>query len=147
MSHDVIEREVFINAGIDHVWSLVSKNGFWVGEELHFEVEARVGETAEFDVPNYGRFPVRVEQLDPPHYAAYRWASAYPGQELSDENTTLVEFMLSEQDGGVKVQVRESGFDKLSPPDFREARYNENVGGWEGQLEALRRVAEGVRAK
>lgn len=59
MNDDAIEREVFINAGIEHVWSLVSKVGFWIGDELCFDTEAVEGELIAVDTGQYGSFPIR----------------------------------------------------------------------------------------
>lgn len=145
---DAIEREVFIEAAIDHVWSLVSRTGFWVGELLHFdgdaaEGDAAEGETAVIDAGRHGSFPVRVERLDPPQYAAYRWASGFPGAQPSETNSTLVEITLLELRGGVLLRLRESGFATLDGGhDFRAARLADNSEGWTGQLEKLTRVAE-----
>jgi len=144
MSDDAIEREIFIRAGIDHVWSLVAKTGFWVGDELCFDVDAKEGETVVIETVQYGRFPVRVDRLEPLRYAAYRWASGFPGATPTVANSTLVEFMLVEQDGGVLLRLKESGFATLGGSrDFREAQRVENVAGWAGQLERLRHAAEG----
>lgn len=145
MVADAIEREIFIRAGIDHVWSLVCKAGFWVGDDLHFDAEAREGEAVVIDTVKYGQFPVVVDRLEPPRYAAYRWASAYPGDDPADGNSTLVEFTLVEQHDGVLVQVKESGFASLNGAlDFRADQRENNVAGWELQLGRLRDVAEGA---
>lgn len=141
MASDVIEREIFINASIERVWSLVSKTGWWVGEVLHFDHEAGVGEQVTIDVPNYGSYPVDVLTLDAPRYAAYRWSSGFPGEILDDQNSTLVEFTLLEQNGGVVVQLKESGFASIRNGD---EDYKENSKGWDGQLAALIKVAEQV---
>lgn len=145
MTHDTIEREIFIQASIDHVWSLVSKTGFWVGEDLHFNIDASEGETVTIDAAPYGTFPVLVERLDPPRHAAYRWASGFPGSEPTDTNSTLIEITLAEHDGGVVLRLKESGFAGLdASQDFRAASHANNVAGWEGQLASLRRIAEAV---
>jgi uncharacterized protein YndB with AHSA1/START domain len=147
MAENAIEREIFIGTDIDRVWSLVSKAGFWVGDALHFETEANEGETVVIETEQYGRFPVRVDRLEPPRYAAYRWASGYPNADLTETNSTLVEFTLEEQEGGVLLRLRESGFATLDgSDDFRLGRWNDNVGGWKLQLDRLREVAEGVPA-
>jgi uncharacterized protein YndB with AHSA1/START domain len=97
------------------------------------------------DTEQYGSFPVRVEQLEPPRYAAYRWASGYPGVEPTESNATRVEFTLVEQDGGVMVRLKESGFATVAGDEaFRDARRADNVEGWAAQLERLREAAEGV---
>ena len=142
---DVIEREIFIGAGIEHVWSLVSKAGFWIGEELRFDKQAVEGELIVIDTANYGDFPVRVERLEPPHYAAYRWASAFPGEAPNEENSTLVEFALAEQEGGVIVRVTESGFSSLTGGRaVRQAAWEANAAGWRQQLDLLRQAAVDV---
>ncbi len=148
MFHDAIQREIFISASIQHVWSLISKTGFWVGDDLRFDISAREGETVVIDAPPYGQFPVRVERLDPPRYAAYRWASAFPGADPTAGNSTLIEISLAEHEGGVLLRLTESGFAGLdAPQDVRAARYDDNVSGWAGQLERLRRSAEAVPAR
>lgn len=142
---DAIEREIFIRAGIERVWSLVSRVGFWVGDDLHFDHEAGEGDLVVIETETYGNFPVRVERLDAPRYAAYRWASGFPGSTPVDGNSTLVEFTLQELDGGVLVQVRESGFSKLQVAEgVRQSLYADNAGGWIAQIQALARVGEEV---
>jgi uncharacterized protein YndB with AHSA1/START domain len=145
---DRIERQIFIRADIDHLWSLVSKAGFFIGDDLHFDSDATEGETVVVDAGAHGRFPVRVERLAPPRYAAYRcWASELSGAELTVASSTLVEFTLVEQDGGVMLQVTESGFATLpGSQEVRDARRDDNVAGWAVQLERLRRAAEGAEA-
>jgi uncharacterized protein YndB with AHSA1/START domain len=143
VSDDRIEREIFVRAGIDHVWSLISKAGFWIGDELRFDVEATPGATAVIDAGRHGRFPVRTVRLEPPRYAAYRWASAFPGAEPTPANSTLIEFTLLEQADGVTLRVVESGFARLAgTPDFRAARRRDNVAGWATQLARLRVAGE-----
>jgi len=147
MTDDAIEREILIHATIDHVWSLVSRTGFWIGDDLHFDVEASEGETVVIDTPAYGRFPLRVERLEPPRHAAYR-ASGSPDEDPTEANSTLVEFTLIERDGGVVVRLRESGFVNLPGTEAsRDAQRDDNIGGWVTQLERLRRVAERASAR
>jgi uncharacterized protein YndB with AHSA1/START domain len=125
----------------------VSKTGFWVGEQLRFDVEAREGDVTVFDAGRHGQIPVRVERLEPPRYAAYRWASAFPGEQPVAHNSTLVEFTLEEHAGGVRLRFRESGFAALaSTPAARQAALDDNRGGWTAQLERLRAAAEGAAA-
>lgn len=145
VASDAIEREIFIEAGIEHVWSLVSKVGFWIGDELRFDREGAEGEVVVVDTDKHGNFPVRVDRLDAPHYAAYRWASAFPGEVPDDVNSTLVEFSLIEQDGGVLVRLRESDFNELAGGvTVRQAARDANVTGWERQLDLLRQAATEV---
>ncbi|GAA1120491.1 SRPBCC family protein [Kribbella jejuensis] len=144
MSNDRIEREVLIEAPLERVWSLVAEPGFWVADKATLPgTVAREGETMLAKNPEYGDFPVRVEKLDPPTYLAYRWASAFPGQELRDDNSTLVEFRLSSEGEKTRLSVVESGFASLvTSPDVRDRAVKDNSGGWPVELDALRIRAE-----
>ncbi|HRA46997.1 MAG TPA: SRPBCC domain-containing protein [Thermomicrobiales bacterium] len=135
---DTIERSILINAPIERVWSFVSKTGWWVGEEVHFDVTAQQGETIPVSGGKWGQFPVRVEKLDPTSYAAFRWASAYGGADLTPTNSTLVEFRLAPTADGVRVDVRESGFANLEGEHaFIADQLAGNTEGWAMQMTAL----------
>ncbi len=83
MSEDRIERETLIAAPLERVWSLVAEPGFWVADKASLPgTVAREGESMVAKNAEYGEFPVRVEKVEPPTYLAYRWASAFPGEEL-----------------------------------------------------------------
>jgi uncharacterized protein YndB with AHSA1/START domain len=145
---DIIEKDIFIKATEERVWSLVSRAGFWVGEDLHFEHEAAEGQTVTIETEKWGNFPVRVESLKPTRYAAYRWASSVPGADLSDVNSTLVEFTIVPASGGVTVKVRESGFAGLEGDHiFLQQQYEGNDGGWRDQMANLKRAAESDTAQ
>ncbi|MFP3989675.1 SRPBCC domain-containing protein [Streptomyces sp. E11-3] len=144
MSEDRIERETLIEAPLDRVWSLVAEPGFWVGdpESLPGTV-AREGESMVARNAEYGDFPVRVEKVQPPTYLAYRWASAFPGQELRDDNSTLVEFTLTPEGDTTRLRVVESGFAALAgSEELRGKAVEDNSGGWPQVLDALKKRAE-----
>jgi len=95
--------------------------------------------------PRYGRFPVLPVSADPPHHVSFR--STGDGQVPADDNSTLVEFFLTEQDGGTLLRVLESGFATLPvPTERRAAAIEENTEGWEQQLGYAKRDAERVSA-
>lgn len=143
MTPDTVRSEIFIAAGLDHVWSLVSRTGFWIGDDLVFAHNGQEGDVVLVKTARYGHFPVRVERLIPPRYAAYRWTSAFPGAMPEPGNSTLVEFTLTEQENGVLVRVKESGFaGLLTSPEIRTARHADNVRGWASQLDLLRKASE-----
>jgi uncharacterized protein YndB with AHSA1/START domain len=97
--------------------------------------------------PRYGRFPIRVEYLEPQRYASFRWASGFPGEAPTEGNSTLVEFWLAEQDGGTLLRARESGFDSLAVDStVRDDTVTGNTKGWMQQLGFLRVRAERVVA-
>ncbi len=143
MSEDRIERETLIAASLERVWSLVTQPGFWVADEPGPPDAAREGESMVAKNAEYGDFPVRVEKVEPPTYVAYRWASAFPGDELRDDNSTLVEFTLTSEGGKTRLRVVESGFAALAgSEDLRRKAVEDNSGGWTQVLDAFRTRAE-----
>jgi uncharacterized protein YndB with AHSA1/START domain len=144
MSEDRIERETLIAAPLERVWSLVAQPGFWVAEEASLPgTVAREGESMVAKNAEYGEFPVRVEKVEPPTYLAYRWASAFPGAELRENNSTLVEFTLSPDGDKTRLRVVESGFAALAgSEELRSKAVEDNTGGWPGVLDALKKRAE-----
>ncbi|WP_372404888.1 SRPBCC domain-containing protein [Streptomyces luteireticuli] len=144
MSEDRIERETLIEASLERVWSLVAEPGFWVADKASLPgTVAREGETMVAKNPEYGDFPVRVEKVEPPTYLAYRWASAFPGTELREDNSTLVEFTLTPEGDRTRLRVVESGFSALAgSEELRGKAVKDNTGGWQQELDALKTRAE-----
>jgi uncharacterized protein YndB with AHSA1/START domain len=132
MTDDRIERETLIDAPIERVWPLVSEPGFWVAEEATIMGRHAVeGESLLAKNPHLGEVWVRVEKVDAPTFVAYRWASAFPGEELRDDNSTLVEFTLVDEAGQTRVRVVESGFASLDAPEgVRDQSVRFNGDGW-----------------
>ncbi|WP_371619355.1 SRPBCC domain-containing protein [Streptomyces sp. NBC_00454] len=147
MSTDRIERDTLIEASLERVWSLVAEPGFWVADDAGLTVlagtVAKEGESVVASNAQYGDFPVRVEKVDPPTYLAYRWASAFPGQELSEDNSTLVEFTLTREGDKTRLRVVESGFATLAgSEELRDRALKDNTGGWPQVLDAFRKRVE-----
>lgn len=144
MTEDRIERDTLIAAPMERVWSFVVEPAFWVdhqgtlaGTELH------EGMTVVAKNETYGDFPVSVERIDPPRYAAFRWASAFPGEPLTEKNATLIEFTLTPEGDGTRLRVVESGFAGLAGTDeLRRQAHRDNTGGWGEELEKLRERVE-----
>jgi len=144
MSEDRIERETLIAASLERVWSLVAEPGFWVADKASLPgTVAKEGESMVARNAEHGDFPVRVEKVEPPTYLAYRWASAFPGQELREDNSTLVEFTLIPEGGKTRLRVVESGFAALAgTEELRGQAIKDNSGGWPQELDALKGRAE-----
>jgi uncharacterized protein YndB with AHSA1/START domain len=144
MSEDRIERETLIAASLERVWSLVAEPGFWVADKASLPgTVAKEGELMVAKNAEYGDFPVRVEKVEPPTYLAYRWASAFPGEELREDNSTLVEFTLTREGDNTRLRVVESGFAALAgSEELRRQAMKENTGGWPQELDALKTRAE-----
>jgi uncharacterized protein YndB with AHSA1/START domain len=148
MNDDRIESETLIAAPLERVWSLVAEPGFWVAETATISgTVAREGETMIAKNPHHGDFPVRVEKVTPPTYLAYRWASAFPGQELRADNSTLVEFTLTVEGDKTRLRVVESGFASLAAPEeLRRKALEDNTGGWPEEIGKLKARAEQLSA-
>jgi uncharacterized protein YndB with AHSA1/START domain len=144
MSENRIERETLIAAPLDRVWSLVAQPGFWVADKASLPgTVAKEGESMVAKNAKYGDFPVRVEKVEPPTYLAYRWASAFPGEELREDNSTLVEFTLTPEGDKTRLRVVESGFAALAgSEELRGQAVKDNSGGWPEELGALKTRAE-----
>jgi uncharacterized protein YndB with AHSA1/START domain len=144
MSEDRIERETLIAASLERVWSLVAEPGFWVADKASLPgTVAKEGELMVAKNAEYGDFPVRVEKVEPPTYLAYRWASAFPGEELREDNSTLVEFTLTTDGDKTRLRVVESGFAALAgSEELRWQALKDNTGGWPQELDALKTRAE-----
>ncbi|MET7442912.1 SRPBCC domain-containing protein [Streptomyces sp. NPDC004082] len=144
MSEDRIERETLIEAPLERVWSLVAQPGFWVADKASLPgTVAREGETMVARNPEHGDFPVRVEKVRPPTYLSYRWTSAFPGEELREDNSTLVEFTLAQEGDRTRLRVVESGFAQLAgAEDLRVQNHKDHSEGWPLELDALKTRAE-----
>jgi uncharacterized protein YndB with AHSA1/START domain len=79
-------------------------------------------------------FFVTIEQVIPESLLSWRWR---PGAAPDpNEPETLVEFRLTDAEGGTTVTVVESGFDRISLPK-RAAAFKDNDQGWAEQMAAL----------
>jgi uncharacterized protein YndB with AHSA1/START domain len=140
---DAIEQEISIIADLDLVWELVSVPGWWVPSNVPVPVDRTPGSRTVRKSEKWGSFPIEVVELSPKCYAAFRWASQFPNEELEPGRTTLVEFFLTEKQDAVTVKVRESGFAALdASEELKQAGIRDNMEGWRLELDALRRSAE-----
>lgn len=139
---DSVERSIVIAAGVERVWDLVTRPGWWIndGEVVGHRIE-RDGDLCRVHDPTCGEFEILVVTLEPRTYAAFRWRSDGVTRSV-DGPTTLVEFWLDDHgDGTVTVRVVESGFDGLdSAEDVRRANRDGNDKGWHQELGALARA-------
>jgi uncharacterized protein YndB with AHSA1/START domain len=140
---DTIERSINIAAPVERVWDLVTEPGWWVPSDAPVDADRTPGEVVVRESEKWGRFPVEIVELRPMSYAAFRWSSTFPGDELTAGRTTLIEFTVTPTDDGVRVAVTESGFAQLDAADELKAQSIEsNSGGWTDQLSSLRNRAE-----
>lgn len=143
---DTIERSIAITAPLERVWDLVTEPGWWVPSDAANESgqpDRTPGHVVVRESEKWGRFPVEVVELRPMTYAAFRWASSFPGEDLAPGRTTLIEFTVTPTDSGVQVSVTESGFAQLEATDeLKSQSVESNSGGWTEELSSLRNRAE-----
>jgi uncharacterized protein YndB with AHSA1/START domain len=144
MTVDRIERDIHIAARPERVWRLVAEPGFWASDEAGIRgTTSAVGESFVAHHSEAGDFPMRTVAADPPRYLAYRWVSAFPGEELREDNSTLVEFTLTPEGDGTRLHVVESGFAGLPTDEAnRQNVIDDHTGGWEGCFSTLVARAE-----
>ena len=146
-THDRIEQQITINAPLERVWELVSQPGWWVPSKVEEPVDHTPGHQTVRESEKWGHFAVEVVRVEPRTYAAFRWASQFPGEELAPGKTTLVEFRVEEKDPGqgVSVTVVETGFATLDASEAqRKAGFDDNTGGWKEELASLKDRSEGT---
>jgi uncharacterized protein YndB with AHSA1/START domain len=146
---DRIERSILIDAPRERVWRALSNAeefGTWFGANLKGQAFA-AGQRARGNItyPGYEHifFDVLVERVEPRELLAFRWHpyAVDPAVDYSQEEPTLVTFTLEDApDNGTVLKVVESGFDKV-PPHRRLEAFRMNSGGWDAQMENIKRHA------
>jgi uncharacterized protein YndB with AHSA1/START domain len=146
---DRIERSILINAPRERVWRALSdaeQFGTWFGANLKglaFVPGQRARGNITYPGWEHVYFDVLVERVEPQDLLSYRWHpyAVDPAVDYTQEEPTLVTFTLTDAPGnGTLLKVVESGFDKV-PPHRRLEAFRMNSGGWEAQMENIRRHA------
>jgi uncharacterized protein YndB with AHSA1/START domain len=146
-----VRRTITIKASIDKVWAAITEAEHLARWFPHSAVlpNSAVGTRGVFTWDDYGSFPVRVEDVDPPHSIAYRWSNSAPldasgdqidHMDLDPDRSTVFRFTLEEIVGGTQLTVVETGFGTLADP---AARMEDNRGGWDSELDELVAYLEG----
>lgn len=137
---DRIEREIFLEAPRARVWRALTEAaefGNWFGAEMRgpFAPGARVRGRVTHPGYEHMTMDITIEQMEPERLFSWRWhpGAAEPGQDFAAEPTTLVVFELTEEPGGTRLKVVETGFDRL-PLDRRARALRENTEGWSAQM-------------
>jgi uncharacterized protein YndB with AHSA1/START domain len=139
MTPDRIEREITIAAPVERVWSVLTEPEHISGwfAERGAEIDLRPGGALILHWNEWPTTTARVEVVEPPRRFAYRWTAHHAAaEEPKKGNSTLVEFTLTPEGDGTRLQVVETGFASLatSEEQIRE-NYDDNVGGWKQVLE------------
>ncbi len=133
----VITRALELSSDIERVWKALtdpSEIAKWFSDRAEFDPQA--GSLGWLEWDEHGRYPLRVEAVEPPHRISWSW-SHNPGHDFDPENSTLVEWTLRErEEGGTLLELRESGF-------RTEGHFQENQRGWTAELGELAEFLEG----
>ena len=136
----VIEKALEFSSDIERVWKALTdprEIAKWFSDRAEFD--PRPGSLGWLEWDEHGRYPLRVELVQPPHRLSWSW-SHNSGMEYDQEKSTLVEWTLTEREqGGTRLELRESGF-------TTESKYQENQRGWEAELGELVELLEGAPA-
>jgi uncharacterized protein YndB with AHSA1/START domain len=139
-STDRIEKTIVLKASRARVWrALTDANEFGAWFRVELEGAFVEGATVRGRIthPGYEHLSMElvVERIEPQRLFSYRWHpyAVEPDTDYSTEPTTLVELRLDEVEGGTRLTVVESGFDRL-PAARREAAFRMNEGGWAEQM-------------
>jgi uncharacterized protein YndB with AHSA1/START domain len=146
---DRIEKSITLRAPRARVWkALTTASEFGAWFRVNLESEIAVGQTVHGRITHPGfehlEFEMQVERMEPESYFSYRWHpyAVDPAVDYTKEPTTLVEFRLDEEAGGTRLQVIESGFDRI-PAGRRAEAFRMNDGGWAAQMTNIQRHVEG----
>jgi uncharacterized protein YndB with AHSA1/START domain len=144
---NMIERSTVIRAPRSRVWralTSVQEFSIWFGVEAEgeFAPGAHLRMISLGECSKGVEFFVDVVKMDPPEVFSWRWHPGIKqsGDDFSNEPMTLVEFRLTEVDGGTQVTVVESGLEGLAL-ERRTRVFESNDKGWLHQLESLTQYA------
>ncbi|OLL31306.1 vanillate O-demethylase oxidoreductase VanB [Burkholderia sp. SRS-W-2-2016] len=145
-STDRIEKQILLRAPRSRVWRALAdaeEFGRWFGVNLTGKrfVQGQYVQ-GHITYPGYEHLvmDVLVERVEPERHLSWRWhpAAIDITIDYTPEPTTLVEFDLTEVDGGTLLRVVESGFDQL-PVGRRTEAFRMNDDGWGQQMGNIER--------
>jgi uncharacterized protein YndB with AHSA1/START domain len=145
MTQDLIEREVRIDASPERVWAVLTEPALvdeWFSPGAPAEIDLRPGGIMVLNHGQHGTFQTVIVAIEPLRKFSYRWASGYPGELATEENSTLVEFTLVADGEATLLKVAESGFSALDLPADSDASYASHTRGWPEVMGNLQKFAE-----
>jgi uncharacterized protein YndB with AHSA1/START domain len=145
---DSVEREILIEASPEVVWGVITEPeqiGHWFSDDADIEGHAGADGTLTWKPGGRGGkkqsdlvVPIRVVDAEPFRRFSFRWNHP-PGVGPDQSNSALVEFSLSEEDGGTRLRVLESGIAAVTHDEESRTRYLEDhEHGWGKHFGELR---------
>lgn len=140
-----VRRSIQIAAPVEKVWRAVAEPEHvsrWFGRTVLNGTG--VGATGTMTFPDYDVIPLRIEEFEEPRRISYRWNNDDALGKLPDAvdeaTSTVFTFTLEESDGGTRLSVVESGFDRTSDP---LANLESHRTGWDLELDKMVALVEG----
>lgn len=151
---DKIVKTIVLKAPQSRVWNAISKAenfGAWFGARFDgaFAPNTRMNghivptqvdpDVAKLQEPHTGKkMEVTIDRIEPERLFSFRWHpyAVDENVDASQEPTTFITFELEPVDGGTRLTVTESGFDKI-PLRRRAEAFKANEGGWEHQCRLI----------
>jgi uncharacterized protein YndB with AHSA1/START domain len=138
-----VRRTIHIAAAVPRVWAAVTEPEHvseWFGR---VDLDGR-GSGAEGSLTFPGRrLPLRVDAIDEPRSITYLWnnddALGEPPAEFDEETATSFTFTLEAVEGGTRLTVVETGFERTSDAAANMASHR---AGWTIELDKLVVTAE-----
>jgi uncharacterized protein YndB with AHSA1/START domain len=145
---DRIEKQIRLRHPRARVWRALTDSrefGRWFGAV--FDDPFRPGATVRGKItePGYEHLVMElvIERMEEERVFAWRWhpGAPGPGEDFSNEPTTLVTFELEDAPGGTLLTVVESGFDRI-PLARRASAFGMNQEGWAEQARRIERYLD-----
>ena len=140
---DRIEKKIQLRHPRSKVWRALTdaqEFGSWFGAVFTepFKPGVRLRGKVTHKGYEHMTMDVTIERMEPERLFSWRWhpGAAQPGEDFSDEPTTLVVFDLQDVPGGTLLTVVESGFDQI-PLARRAKAFRMNDEGWAMQMKAI----------
>jgi uncharacterized protein YndB with AHSA1/START domain len=116
MADFVVTKTVHIAALRRAVWEALTVPeliGEWLGETA--ELDPRVGGLGTIGWGSRGQSNLRVVAIEEPSTFAFDWAHESIGERAFGDASTRVRFTLDPHDGGTRVTVTETGWERFGP--------------------------------
>jgi uncharacterized protein YndB with AHSA1/START domain len=140
---DRIEKQIEIGAPVSRVWQALTDSrqfGDWflVKMDGPFLAARRVGGQITYQGYEHLRVEIEVKAIEPETLFSFTWHpyAVDPKVDYSQEESTLIEFLLKPSAGGTLLTVTESGFDKI-PAARRAEAFMRNESGWAQQMKNI----------
>ncbi len=143
-----IEKQVEIKRSIGLVWIALTDYvhfGTWFRVKLDGPFAVGKETTGHITYPGYEhlKWTCVVQDLEYEKVFSFTWHpfATDPDVDYSHEEPTLVELKLEKIEGGTRVTVTESGFDKI-PENRRDEAFSMNDRGWTEQMRNISSYVE-----